>query len=199
MKNTSKRASVRIESQQRWNHPAHGRPHPCRIHARLTHRADRQALDEALQRQCTRPQLIVRHLRTLRLRVRPHPGEKMPATFLVGGGQRLRNGGVARGLGAHLQEQRGIHQRDVTALPAGEQLADALLPVGLLRQAVDAAALVVELPLALATGAGSGAQRAIGTGVIGGMLSGTFLGLFFIPLFFVAIRRLVGGRAQAAA
>ena len=33
------------------------------------------------------------------------------------------------------------------------------------------------------TGAGSGAQRAIGTGVIGGMLTGTFLGLFFIPLF----------------
>jgi multidrug efflux pump len=46
------------------------------------------------------------------------------------------------------------------------------------------------LPLAIATGAGSGAQRAIGTGVIGGMLFGTFLGLFFIPLFFVSIRRL---------
>jgi len=46
------------------------------------------------------------------------------------------------------------------------------------------------LPLALATGAGSGAQRAIGTGVIGGMLTGTFLGLFFIPLFFVTVRRL---------
>ena len=46
------------------------------------------------------------------------------------------------------------------------------------------------LPLALATGAGSGAQRAIGTGVIGGMLFGTFLGLFFIPLFFVVVRRL---------
>ena len=46
------------------------------------------------------------------------------------------------------------------------------------------------LPLALATGAGSGAQRAIGTGVVGGMLFGTFLGLFFIPLFFVIIRRL---------
>ena len=46
------------------------------------------------------------------------------------------------------------------------------------------------LPLAIATGAGSGAQRAIGTGVIGGMLFGTFLGLFFIPLFFVVVRRL---------
>jgi len=46
------------------------------------------------------------------------------------------------------------------------------------------------LPLAIATGAGSGAQRAIGTGVIGGMLFGTFLGLFFIPLFFVVVRKL---------
>jgi hydrophobe/amphiphile efflux-1 (HAE1) family protein len=56
------------------------------------------------------------------------------------------------------------------------------------------------LPLALATGAGSGAQRAIGTGVIGGMLTGTFLGLFFIPLFFVTVRRLAarGLRPPAA-
>ncbi len=50
------------------------------------------------------------------------------------------------------------------------------------------------LPLALATGAGSGAQRAIGTGVVGGMLAGTFLGIFFIPLFFVVIRRLMQGK-----
>ena len=56
------------------------------------------------------------------------------------------------------------------------------------------------LPLALATGAGSGAQRAIGTGVIGGMLTGTFLGLFFIPLFFVVVRRLTArfGQRKAA-
>ena len=47
------------------------------------------------------------------------------------------------------------------------------------------------LPLAIATGAGSGAQRAIGTGVVGGMLVGTTLGLFFIPLFYVAVTTLV--------
>jgi multidrug efflux pump len=47
------------------------------------------------------------------------------------------------------------------------------------------------LPLALATGAGSGAQRAIGTGVIGGMLAGTFLGIFFVPVFFVLVQKLV--------
>ena len=47
------------------------------------------------------------------------------------------------------------------------------------------------LPLALATGAGAGAQRAIGTGVVGGMLAGTFLGIFFVPLFYVVVQRLV--------
>ncbi len=45
------------------------------------------------------------------------------------------------------------------------------------------------LPLAIASGAGSGAQRAIGTGVLGGMVVGTALGLFFIPLFFVVVQR----------
>ncbi len=49
------------------------------------------------------------------------------------------------------------------------------------------------VPLAVATGAGAGAQRAIGTGVFGGMLSGTFLGIFFIPLFFIAVQRLLHG------
>ena len=50
------------------------------------------------------------------------------------------------------------------------------------------------LPLALATGAGSGAQRAIGTGVLGGMIVGVLLGLFFAPLFFVVVQRLFGRR-----
>jgi multidrug efflux pump len=45
------------------------------------------------------------------------------------------------------------------------------------------------LPLALATGAGSGSQNAIGTGVLGGMIAATFLGLLFVPLFFVAVKR----------
>jgi multidrug efflux pump len=54
------------------------------------------------------------------------------------------------------------------------------------------------LPLALASGAGSGARHAIGTGVLGGMLAGAFLGIFFVPLFFVLIQRLIGGRKQPA-
>lgn len=47
------------------------------------------------------------------------------------------------------------------------------------------------LPLAISTGAGSGGQNAIGTGVIGGMLGGTVLAVFFVPVFFVWVRRLV--------
>ncbi len=46
------------------------------------------------------------------------------------------------------------------------------------------------LPLAIASGAGSGAQRAIGTGVLGGMIAGTLLGIFFIPLFFVVVEKI---------
>jgi multidrug efflux pump len=45
------------------------------------------------------------------------------------------------------------------------------------------------LPLALAGGAGSGAQNAVGTGVIGGMLASTFLAVFFVPVFFVVVLR----------
>jgi len=54
------------------------------------------------------------------------------------------------------------------------------------------------LPLAFATGAGAGAQRAIGTGVFGGMLGGTFLGIFFIPLFFLIVQRLFHSLPETA-
>lgn len=49
------------------------------------------------------------------------------------------------------------------------------------------------LPLALATGAGSASQRAIGTGVIGGMITGTLLAVVFVPVFFVVVRRIFKG------
>ncbi len=48
------------------------------------------------------------------------------------------------------------------------------------------------LPLALAHGAGAGAQRAIGTGIFGGMIAGTILGVLFVPVLFVFIQRLLG-------
>ena len=45
------------------------------------------------------------------------------------------------------------------------------------------------VPLAISSGAGSGAKQAIGTGVLGGMIVGTVLGVFFVPLFFVVVQR----------
>ncbi|GGY53631.1 efflux RND transporter permease subunit [Pseudoduganella albidiflava] len=51
------------------------------------------------------------------------------------------------------------------------------------------------LPLALASGAGSGSQNAIGVGVLGGMLSATFLGIFFVPVFFVMVRSMFASKA----
>ncbi len=50
------------------------------------------------------------------------------------------------------------------------------------------------LPLAIATGAGSGAQNVIGRSVLGGMVVGTSLGIFFIPLFYLVVTRLFGRR-----
>ena len=52
------------------------------------------------------------------------------------------------------------------------------------------------LPLALASGAGSASQRAIGTGVIGGMLTGTVLAVLFVPIFFVVVRSLFKGNQR---
>jgi multidrug efflux pump len=49
------------------------------------------------------------------------------------------------------------------------------------------------LPLAFATGAGAASRHAIGTGVMGGMLSATFLAIFFVPLLYLLIRRIFPG------
>ncbi|ALK09992.1 efflux RND transporter permease subunit [Blastochloris viridis] len=51
-------------------------------------------------------------------------------------------------------------------------------------------------PLAIASGAGSGAQNAIGIGVMGGMIAATVLGIFFVPLLFVAVRRVFKGKPR---
>ena len=55
------------------------------------------------------------------------------------------------------------------------------------------------LPLAAATGASSASQRAIGTGVIGGMIAATVLGVLFVPVFFVTVQRLFRRRQAAHA
>ncbi|MFJ7282070.1 efflux RND transporter permease subunit EmhB [Pseudomonas sp. NPDC099000] len=52
------------------------------------------------------------------------------------------------------------------------------------------------VPLAISTGAGSGSQHAIGTGVIGGMITATVLAIFWVPLFFVTVSS-IGQRKKA--
>ena len=50
------------------------------------------------------------------------------------------------------------------------------------------------MPLAVATGAGANSRVAIGTGIIGGTLTATLLAIFFVPLFFVLVKRLFAGK-----
>jgi len=52
------------------------------------------------------------------------------------------------------------------------------------------------LPLATSHGAGSASQNAIGTGVIGGMITATFLAIFLVPVFFVIVRRIFPGKSK---
>jgi len=51
-------------------------------------------------------------------------------------------------------------------------------------------------PLAISTGAGANSRHAIGTDVMGGMVGATLLGVLFVPVFFVVVRRLLGDRTD---
>ncbi|WP_038900572.1 efflux RND transporter permease subunit [Dickeya dadantii] len=53
------------------------------------------------------------------------------------------------------------------------------------------------VPLVISTGAGSGAQNAVGTGVMGGMITATVLAIYFVPVFFVVVRRRFGKKKEA--
>ncbi|WDG77857.1 efflux RND transporter permease subunit [Pseudomonas chlororaphis] len=80
----------------------------------------------------------------------------------------------------HLQEQ-GASLLEATLTAVRQRLRPILM--------TSLAFMFGVLPLALSSGAGSAGRRAIGTGVLGGMFSATLLGIFFVPLFFVLIRR----------
>ena len=51
------------------------------------------------------------------------------------------------------------------------------------------------LPLVVGSGAGANSRHAIGTGVFGGILCGTLLTIFFVPLFFMVIMRVFSGKS----
>ena len=84
----------------------------------------------------------------------------------------------------------------------GMTLNDAILSAGKLRLRpilmTSMAFILGVLPLVLSSGAGASSRHEIGTGVIGGMLFATFLGLLLIPVFYVAVRRVLGDKLDEA-
>jgi HAE1 family hydrophobic/amphiphilic exporter-1/multidrug efflux pump len=77
---------------------------------------------------------------------------------------------------------------------AGHSLVDAAMEAAKIRFRpiimTSMAFILGVVPLVLATGAGAVSRNSIGTGVFGGMLAATFLAIFFVPLFFVLVRKL---------
>jgi multidrug efflux pump len=84
------------------------------------------------------------------------------------------------------QQNQGKSLIDATLVAARQRLRPILM--------TSLAFILGVLPLAIANGAGSGSQNSIGIGVMGGMISATVLGVFFIPLLFVSVRRIFKGR-----
>jgi multidrug efflux pump subunit AcrB len=80
--------------------------------------------------------------------------------------------------------KRGMHLIEATVSAARQRLRPILM--------TSMAFILGVLPLAIATGAGAGGRIAIGTGVIGGMLTATVLAVFLVPVFFVSVRSVFG-------
>ena len=83
---------------------------------------------------------------------------------------------------------------------AGKPLLEAVLTAARLRLRpilmTSMAFILGVLPLVLSTGAGAVSRHEIGTGVIGGMIFATFLGLLLIPVFYVVVRRMLGDKLE---
>ncbi|MFZ3013107.1 MAG: efflux RND transporter permease subunit, partial [Nitrospira sp.] len=90
-----------------------------------------------------------------------------------------------------------------TRYEAGRPLIEAVLEAARLRFRpiimTSMAFIFGMFPLVIASGAGAASRQAIGTGVLGGMLGATFLAIFFVPLFYVLIRKWTQGRAHTDA
>jgi len=86
----------------------------------------------------------------------------------------------------------------VTQQSQGKTLRDAVVEAARMRLRpilmTSLAFILGVFPLFVSSGAGANARHAIGTGVIGGMLFATFLGVLLIPVFYVVVRRLLGDK-----
>ncbi|NEW89619.1 hydrophobe/amphiphile efflux-1 family RND transporter, partial [Rhodopseudomonas sp. WA056] len=85
------------------------------------------------------------------------------------------------------RQQAGLGLHRATLLAARQRLRPILM--------TSFAFILGVAPLVVASGAGSAAQNSIGIGVMGGMLAATVLGIFFVPLLFVLVRRVFKGAA----
>ena len=90
---------------------------------------------------------------------------------------------------AEQAEKAGSSARDAALAAARQRLRPILM--------TSLAFVAGVLPLAISTGAGAQSRIAIGTAVIGGMIAGTVLAVYFVPLFYVAVRRVAGGLVHA--
>jgi multidrug efflux pump len=90
----------------------------------------------------------------------------------------------------------------VSGQASGMTLKDAVLSAGKLRLRpilmTSIAFILGVFPLVVSSGAGAASRHEIGTGVIGGMLFATVLGLLLIPVFYVTVRRLLGDKLNEA-
>ena len=86
------------------------------------------------------------------------------------------------------------------AMREGKSSVEAAIEAGKLRLRpilmTSLAFIVGVFPLAISNGAGSGGQNDIGTGVVGGMIGATVLAIFFVPLFYVVVRRAAPGKRR---
>ncbi len=87
------------------------------------------------------------------------------------------------------QQQKGLSVIEATLHAARQRLRPILM--------TSLAFVLGVLPLALATGAGSASQNAIGIGVAGGMVTATVLGVFFVPVLYVLVRKIFPGGSKS--
>ncbi|HPF45894.1 MAG: efflux RND transporter permease subunit [Alphaproteobacteria bacterium] len=90
---------------------------------------------------------------------------------------------------AKSQYEEGVSLMEATALAARRRFRPIIM--------TSMAFVLGVSPLAFATGAGSGSQNAIGIAVIGGMLAATFLAIFFVPMFYIAVEKMFHGERTA--
>ncbi|QIL72771.1 efflux RND transporter permease subunit [Diaphorobacter sp. HDW4B] len=105
-------------------------------------------------------------------------------------GLAAKNGILIVEFAKELQEDHGMSLIDATLHAAQQRLRPILM--------TSFAFMLGVLPLVISKGAGSGGRHSLGTGVLGGTLASTLLGIFFVPLFYVIVRSLFKAKPRSA-